>query len=68
LVGPTGSGKTETFTCAVNYTFGPGHLTIFDMSEYQDASAVKKLIGAERDDRACWAARFSRNPTAPVIR
>jgi ATP-dependent Clp protease ATP-binding subunit ClpA len=50
LVGPTGSGKTETFTCAVNYTFGSGQLTVFDMSEYQDKTAVIKLLGADRDD------------------
>lgn len=47
---PTGSGKTETFTCAIDHTFGPGHLTVFDMLGSSDKSAVTKLIGADRDD------------------
>src|SRR5882672_3221497 len=45
FVGPTGSGKTETFSCATDYVFGHGHLVVFDMSEYQDKSAVNKLLG-----------------------
>lgn len=50
FVGPTGTGKTETFTCATDYVFGPGHLVSFDMSEYQDRAAVNKLLGEGRDD------------------
>lgn len=50
FVGPTGTGKTETFTLATDYVFGPGHLISFDMSEYQDRSAVNKLLGEDRDD------------------
>ena len=50
FVGPTGTGKTETFACATDYVFGTGHLVIFDMSEYQDPSAIGKLLGERRDD------------------
>lgn len=50
LVGPTGTGKTETFATAVKYVFGPGRLVTFDMSEYQDAAAVRKFLGENRDD------------------
>ncbi|MBL9186717.1 MAG: ATP-dependent Clp protease ATP-binding subunit [Opitutaceae bacterium] len=50
LVGPTGTGKTETFACATDYVFGPGHLVSFDMSEYQGDSAIDKLLGEHRDD------------------
>ena len=50
LVGPTGTGKSEIFACATDYVFGPGHLATFDMSEYQDRSAVNKLLGEGRDD------------------
>lgn len=50
LTGPTGTGKSETFTSAVAYVFGPGHLLTFDMSEYQDTDAVKKFLGADRED------------------
>ncbi len=50
FVGPSGTGKTETFTVAANYVFGPGHLVIFDMSEYQAPTAVNKLLGEHRGD------------------
>lgn len=50
LVGPTGTGKSETFACATDYVLGPGHLVTFDMSEYQDRSAVNKLLGEDRED------------------
>ncbi|NOT95211.1 MAG: ATP-dependent Clp protease ATP-binding subunit [Nitrospira sp.] len=50
FVGPTGTGKTETFLRATEYVFGPGHLVSFDMSEYQDRSAVNKLLGEDRGD------------------
>jgi len=50
FVGPTGTGKTETFLRATEYVFGPGHLVSFDMSEYQDRSAVNKLLGENRED------------------
>lgn len=50
LAGPTGSGKSESFKCAVDYALGPGKLIPFDMSEYQDDSAVARLLGADRDD------------------
>lgn len=50
LAGPTGSGKSESFRCAVDYALGPGKLIAFDMSEYQDKTAVAKLLGENRDD------------------
>lgn len=50
FVGPTGTGKTETFLCAMDYVFGTGHLVSFDMSEYHDRSAVNKLLGEDRED------------------
>lgn len=50
FVGPTGTGKSETFFCACEYVFGPGRVAVFDMSEYQDRSAINKLLGESRDD------------------
>jgi ATP-dependent Clp protease ATP-binding subunit ClpC len=50
FVGPTGTGKSETFACAVDYVYGGGRLATIDMSEYQDRSAVNKLIGEDRGD------------------
>jgi ATP-dependent Clp protease ATP-binding subunit ClpA len=50
LVGPTGTGKTETFGCACEYVYGRDRMKTFDMSEYQDRSAVNKLLGENRED------------------
>lgn len=50
FVGPTGTGKSETFLCATEYVFGPGRVIRFDMSEYQDKSAVNKFLGTDRSD------------------
>ncbi len=50
LVGPTGTGKSKTFLDACAYTFGSSRCATFDMSEYQDQSAVNKLLGESRDD------------------
>lgn len=50
FAGPTGSGKSETFKCAVEYALGSGKILSFDMSEYQDRSAVHRLLGQDRDD------------------
>ncbi len=50
LVGPTGTGKSLSFELACAYTFGPGRLVTFDLSEYQDGSAVNKLLGEHRAD------------------
>jgi ATP-dependent Clp protease ATP-binding subunit ClpB len=50
LVGPTGTGKSESFTCACDYVFGAGRVTTFDLSEYQDETAVSRFLGESRSD------------------
>ena len=50
FAGPTGTGKSETFKCAVEYSLGTDQVIPFDMSEYQDKSAVNRLLGEGRDD------------------
>src|SRR4051794_21316661 len=50
FVGPTGTGKTELATCFTEYLFGRGRLHRFDLSEYQSASGVERLIGGSRED------------------
>tara|TARA_Y100000389_G_scaffold125185_1_gene122537 strand:- start:516 stop:2270 length:1755 start_codon:yes stop_codon:yes gene_type:complete len=47
FIGPTGTGKTEVVNLLGEHYFGSRKNIIrFDMSEYQDANSVSKLIGA----------------------
>jgi ATP-dependent Clp protease ATP-binding subunit ClpB len=50
LTGPTGSGKTESFVTAVSYALGRDRFVPFDMSEYQDESALGKFLGKGPED------------------
>ena len=46
FLGPTGVGKTETAkTLAETYFGGEDRMTRFDMSEFQDAQSIYRLIG-----------------------
>ena len=48
FLGPTGVGKTETSKCLAEAYFGSKKRMIrLDMSEYQTADAIKRLIGGE---------------------
>lgn len=67
FVGPTGTGKTETAACATEFVFGPGHLVVFDMSEYQDKSAVNKLLGSERDDPGLLGRALASSPCGTLL-
>lgn len=49
-VGPTGTGKTELVLLAARYLFGAGSVRRFDLSEYQRADAVERLLGADASD------------------
>lgn len=47
FLGPTGVGKTETARALAEFLFNDEHATIrIDMSEYQEAHSVARLIGA----------------------
>jgi ATP-dependent Clp protease ATP-binding subunit ClpC len=46
LLGPTGVGKTETAKAISEVLFGITELTRLDMSEYAEAHAVARLLGA----------------------
>ena len=47
FAGPTGTGKTETAKKLATFLFGsPDRMVVFDMSEFQEAHSVSKLIGA----------------------
>jgi ATP-dependent Clp protease ATP-binding subunit ClpA len=67
LVGPTGTGKSEVFACAVSYVFGPGQMVTFDMSEYQDRSAVSKLLGEDRSDLGLLGRALQVLPTGGLL-
>lgn len=45
LVGPSGVGKTETATAIADILFG-GHITVINMSEYQEKHTVSRLFGS----------------------
>lgn len=49
-VGPTGTGKTELVLLAARYLFGEDRVQRFDLSEYQRADAVERLLGADASD------------------
>lgn len=67
FAGPTGSGKSETFRCAVEYSLGPGQVIPFDMSEYQDKSAVTRLLGAGRDDPGLLGQALLNHPSGALF-
>ncbi len=52
FLGPTGVGKTETAKAlAAEYFGNEENMIRVDMSEYQDASSVHRMIGAPGDER-----------------
>lgn len=67
FAGPTGSGKSETFKCAVEYALGPGKIIPFDMSEYQDQSAVNRLLGEGRDDPGLLGRALLAHPSGALF-
>jgi len=67
LVGPTGTGKSEAFALATAQVFGPDRLATFDLSEYQDASAVNKLLGENRSDPGLLGRVLERHPTGGLL-
>jgi ATP-dependent Clp protease ATP-binding subunit ClpA len=67
MVGPTGTGKSESFGCACEYVFGPGHLIIIDLSEYQEEGAVAKLLGENRQDAGLLAGALGRTGSGGIL-
>lgn len=52
FLGPTGVGKTETAKALAESYFGDEkYIVRFDMSQYQDASAVSSLIGSSLTEK-----------------
>ena len=65
--GPTGSGKSESVRCASDYALGPEMLIPFDMSEYQDQSAVTRLLGADSEDPGLLGQTLLKRPTGTLF-
>lgn len=49
-VGPTGTGKTEMVLLCARHLFGESGVHRFDLSEFQRADAVERLLGADSGD------------------
>lgn len=49
-VGPTGTGKTELVLLCARHLFGESGVHRFDLSEFQRADAVERLLGADAGD------------------
>lgn len=49
-VGPTGTGKTELVLLAAHHVFGDAAVCRFDLSEFQRADAVERLLGTDSHD------------------
>ncbi len=49
-VGPTGTGKTELVLLAARYLFGADRVRRFDLSEFQRADAVERLLGGDASE------------------
>src|SRR5262249_43405835 len=65
FIGPTGVGKTEMAKSLAEFLFGdPGRIVRFDMSEYADPIAVKRLIGGVYDKEGLLTAKVREQPFA----
>ena len=68
FVGPTGTGKTELAKSLAEFLFGSaGRLTRFDLSEFGDAQAVRRLIGGAGDGEGLLTARVREQPFGVLL-
>jgi len=69
FLGPTGVGKTETSKALAEVYFGSEQRMIrFDMTEYQEADAVNRMIGfAEKGEPGLFTSAISENPFSLVL-
>jgi ATP-dependent Clp protease ATP-binding subunit ClpA len=49
-VGPTGTGKTELVLLCARHLFGEAAVCRFDLSEFQRADAIERLLGEDVND------------------
>ena len=68
FVGPTGVGKTELAKTLAEFLFGSRRrLTRFDMSEYADPYAVRRLVGDGLGDEGLLTAALRDQPFSVVL-
>jgi len=69
FLGPTGVGKTETSKALATAYFGSeDRMVRFDMTEYQDASSVNRMIGfAEKGEPGLFTKAIIENPFSLVL-
>ena len=68
FVGPTGVGKTEMAKSLAEFLFGSvDRLTRFDMSEYADPIAVRRLIGVSSGSEGLLTAAVREQPFSVLL-
>ncbi|MEM9276678.1 MAG: AAA family ATPase, partial [Cyanobacteria bacterium P01_F01_bin.143] len=70
FVGPTGTGKTEIAKALANYLFGSeDRLLRLDMSEFQTADSISKILGDTSDisESAALVNLIRRNPFSVIL-
>ena len=67
FLGPTGVGKTELTLAFTDWLFGPGKVHRFDMSEYQNQSAVGLLLGERLGERGLLGSAYDRSRVGTIL-
>src|SRR5262249_35250012 len=68
LIGPTGVGKTEMAKSLAEFLFhSRNRIVRFDMSEYADPIAVRRLIGGSYEKEGLLTAKVREQPFAVVL-
>lgn len=67
FLGPTGVGKTELTLAFSDYLLGPDCVHRFDMSEFQNQSAVGLLLGEHAGERGQLGAALTRQPVCTLL-
>ncbi|MFM8273771.1 MAG: AAA family ATPase, partial [Gemmata sp.] len=68
FVGPTGVGKTEMAKAVAEFLFGStDRLTRFDMSEYADPVAVRRLVGGAFGSEGLLTAKVREQPFSVLL-
>jgi ATP-dependent Clp protease ATP-binding subunit ClpA len=60
LLGPTGTGKTESVLAAGEHLFGPGSVARIDAAEFSSAERVPLLLGTQAGSPGVLGARLER--------